>query len=358
MAESDTTDDSQKTEDPTPKKLEEARKKGQIALSREVNNWVMLLAGTIFLMAFAGAMMTEMSFLLKVYIEQAHSLPKAPGGLSVILGESFIQIFKIMMLPLLLLMVAAFCAPFLQIGPLFAPGVIKPDWSKVSIIKGFGRLFSLRSIVEFIKGLLKILIVGAVATIIIMPYLDKFEHLIDLPVIGAMEELYVLVIKMMIGILIVVAIIAGIDLIYQRHEYMKKMRMSRQEIKDEYKQSEGDPMIKGRLRQLRQERARQRIMQAVPEADVVITNPTHFSIALKYNPDESPAPIVIAKGIDETALRIREVAKENDIVLYENKPLARALYDVAEIDEIIPTEHFKAVAEIISYVFKLKGKLN
>ncbi len=358
MAGNDTTDDSQKTEDPTPKKLEEARKKGQIALSKEVNNWVMLLAGTIFIMAFAGSMMTEMSFMMKHYIAQAHALPQAPGGLSVILGDSFLQILYIMLVPLLLLMVAAFFAPFLQVGPLFAPEVIKPDLSKVSIMKGFGRLFSLRSVTEFLKGLFKIIIVGAVATVIIMPYLDKFEHLIDLPVLGAMEELYILVVKMMIGILIVVAIIAGIDLVYQRYEYMKKMRMSLQEIKDEYKQSEGDPMVKGRLRQLRQERARQRMMQAVPEADVVITNPTHFSIALKYNPDESPAPIVIAKGIDEVALRIREVAKEHDIVLYENKPLARALYDVAEIDEMIPTEHFKAVAEIISYVFKLKGRLS
>ena len=135
------------------------------------------------------------------------------------------------------------------------------------------------------------------------------------------------------------------------------MRMSRQEIKDEYKQSEGDPHVKGKLRQLRAERARQRMMQAVPDADVVITNPTHFSIALKYKPDEMPAPIVVAKGIDEIALRIREVAKEHDVVLYENRPLARALYDVVEIDEMIPTEHFQAVAEIISYVFKLKGTI-
>ena len=134
--------------------------------------------------------------------------------------------------------------------------------------------------------------------------------------------------------------------------------MSRQEIKDEYKQSEGDPQIKGKLRQLRMERARQRMMQAVPTADVIITNPTHYSIALKYNPDESPAPIVIAKGVDDIALRIREVAKENDITLYEDRPLARALYDAVEIGDMIPTEHFQAVAKIISYVFKLKGKLN
>lgn len=170
-------------------------------------------------------------------------------------------------------------------------------------------------------------------------------------------ELKYLVVRMLIGILVVLSLIAGADMVYQRHEYNKKMRMSRQEVRDEYKQSEGDPHVKGRLRQLRIERARRRMMQEVPKADVVITNPTHYSIALKYNPDESPAPIVVAKGINEVALRIREIAKENDVILYEDRPLARALYDLVEIDEMIPTEYFKAVAEVISYVFKLKGKI-
>ena len=358
MAEDDQTDDSQKTEEPTPKKLEEARRRGQIALSREVNNWVMLFAGTMLVAVFSGVMMTQLTDTMRVYIEHAHALPQAPGGMEIILGQGLKKVLIILFAPLLFLMAAAFFAPFLQIGPLFAPEVIKPDWSKVSIIKGFGRLFSMRSIVELAKGLFKIGVVGAIATIIIYPYFDKFEHLIDIPVAGVMEELRVLVIKMMVGVLIVLMVIAAIDLLYQRYEYNKKMRMSRQEVKDEYKQSEGDPHVKAKLRQLRVERARQRMMQSVPDADVVITNPTHYSIALKYNPDESPAPIVIAKGIDAVALRIREVAKEHDIVLYENKPLARALYDVVEIDDMIPTEHFQAVAEIISYVFKLKGRLN
>lgn len=358
MAEDDQTDDSQKTEDPTPKKLEEARKRGQVALSREVNNWVMLCAATILIIALSGTMLNDLKNMMRVFIEHAHDLPQAPGGMESILGGTLIETMKILALPFLFLLVAAFFAPFLQIGPLFAPEVIKPDISKISILKGFKRLFSMRSIVEFVKGILKITIIGAVATIIIYPYFGSLEHMIDMPVQMVMAELYFLVVRMMIGILVVLAIIAGLDLIYQRYEYNKKMRMSRQEIKDEYKQSEGDPHVKAKLRQLRAERARQRMMQAVPEADVVITNPTHYSIALKYNPDESPAPIVIAKGMDEVALRIREIAKENDIVLYENKPLARVLYDTVEIDEMIPTEHFKAVAEIISYVFKLKGKLN
>lgn len=352
------TDDSQKTEEPTPKKLEEARKKGQVALSREVNNWVVLFAATIFIMTLAGTMMNDLKDLMRVYVEQAHALPGAPGGLGIVMGEALKAVLLIMLLPFGLLMIAAFLAPFLQIGPLFAPEVIKPDISKISLIKGFGRLFSLRSIMEFIKGILKISIVGVVATLIIYPYFDKLEHMIDQPLLIVMEELQFLVVKMMFGVLVVLLIIAGMDLAYQRYEYHKKMKMSRQEVKDEYKQSEGDPQIKAKLRQLRMQRARQRMMQAVPQADVVITNPTHYAIALKYNPEESLAPVVIAKGIDNVALRIREVAKENDVVVYENKPLARALYGAVEIDDMIPTEHFQAVAQIISYVFKLKGKLN
>jgi len=352
------TDDSQKTEDPTPKKLDEARKRGQIALSREVNNWVMIFAGTVLVMTLSGSTFSQLKDMMTVYIEQAHALPQMPGGMSIVLGGAVKKVAMIMLLPFLLLMVAAFLGPFLQVGPLFAPEVIKPDISKISLMKGFARLFSLRSLVEFAKSLLKLAIVGTVAFVIISPYFDKFEHMVDMPLFMVLAELKYLVVRMLMGILIVLSIIAGSDMIYQRHEYNKKMRMSLQEVRDEYKQSEGDPHIKGKLRQLRMEKARKRMMQEVPNADVVITNPTHYSIALKYNPEESPAPIVIAKGIDEVALRIREVAKENNIVLYENRPLARALYDVVEIDEMIPTEHFKAVAEVISYVFKLKGKMN
>ncbi len=357
MADDQNTDDSQKTEDPTPKKLEEARKRGQIALSREVNNWVMICAGTVLIMALSSPTLSDLKNMMSIYIEQAHALPQMPGGMGVVLGGAVKKVFLIMLLPFLLLLAAAFLGPFLQVGPLFAPEVIKPDIKKISPIAGFSRLFSLRSLFEFAKGLMKLVIVGTVAFVIIYPYFDKFEHLIDMPLSMVMEELKFLVVRMLIGILIVLSLIAGADLVYQRYEYNKKMRMSRQEVRDEYKQSEGDPHIKARLRQLRIERARKRMMQAVPTADVVITNPTHYSIALKYDLDESPAPIVIAKGINEVALRIREIAKENDIVLYEDKPLARALYDAVEIDEMIPVEYFKAVAEIISYVFKLKGKL-
>ncbi|MCK5284847.1 MAG: flagellar biosynthesis protein FlhB [Alphaproteobacteria bacterium] len=357
MSDSDQ-DESQKTEEPTPKKLLESRKKGQVALSREVNNWVMLLAGTILIMFVADPMLSKLKQLMKTYIEHAHDFPSTPSGMHIIFGEAFKDILVIMGLPFVVLMLAAFLGPFIQVGALFAPEAIKPSLSKISIIKGFGRLFSMKSIMEFVKGILKIAIISVVGIVIISPYYGQFEHMIGLPILILLDELQTLVVKLMIGILFVLFIIAVVDLVYQRYEHYKKMRMSKQEIKDEYKQTEGDPHVKARLRQLRSERARQRMMQAVPEADVVITNPTHYSIALKYKPEEMEAPVCIAKGIDEIALRIREVAKEHDIILYENKPLARTLYDTVDIDEIIPPEHFKAVAEVISYVFKLKGKLN
>lgn len=359
MAENEQADESQKTEDPTPKKLEESRKKGQVALSREINNWVMLLAGTI-LIAFMGRyVLGGLKNHMRGYIEHSHAYPGAPpGGLADILGGAFWAVLGILGLPLLFLMFAAVIGPFVQVGPLFAPQTIKPDVSKISPLQGFKRLFSMRSLVEFVKGILKIGIITVVGLILITPFYGSVEHMVGLPIPVVLDELLVLVIRLLIGVLVVLIVVAVIDVIFQRTEHQKKMRMTKQEVKDEFRQSEGDPHVKARLRQLRQERAQQRMMQAVPEADVVITNPTHFSIALKYDPDTMDAPVCVAKGMDELALRIREVAKEHDIVLFENPPLARVLYDTVDIDDIIPSEHYQAVAEVISYVFKMKGKLH
>lgn len=357
MSDSGEEDDSQKTEDPTPKKLEESRKKGQVALSREVNNWVMLFAGTIVVLAIGPSAMTSLKNMMQGFLERSYVMPSGLGGIGMILSESFWQVMAILILPLILLIIAAFLAPFLQIGPLFAPAIIKPDFSKVSPMAGFKRLFSMRSIVEFVKGILKISIIGSVGVIIMKPYFGAIDHMVGLPVLLMIEEMKVLVLKMMTGILVVLLVVAVADLVYQRYEHYKKMRMSKQELKDEYKQTEGDPHVRAKLRQLRQEKARARMMQAVPQADVIITNPTHYSLALKYNPDEMDAPVLIAKGVDEVAMRIREVAKEHNIPLYENKPLARVLYDTVELDEMIPPEHYKAVAQVISYIFQLKDKL-
>lgn len=354
---SEESDDSQKTEDPTPKKLEDARRKGQVPISREVNNWIMLLAGTLVVLMMGPGMMQELLILLRTYFEQAAQMPEMPGGMQFAVVEALKEILAIIALPLIFLMGAAFVGPFIQVGPLFAPEIIKMDISKISIMKGFQRLFSMKSIMEFVKGILKIAIISTVSIIILTPFFGTIDHLVGLPVASALTEMKILVTRLLIGILVVLFIIAVIDLAYQRYEHNKKMRMTKQELKDEYRQSEGDPHVKAKLRQLRQERARTRMMQAVPEADVVITNPTHYSIALKYDPDANEAPIVVAKGVDDLALRIREVAKEHNIVIMPNPPLARTLFDTVEVDEMVPPEQYKAVAEIISYVFKLKGKL-
>lgn len=352
---SEEADESQKTEDPTPKKIEESRKKGQVALSREVNNWVMLFTGTILLMAFADNMFAGLSEFSRVLIANAHDVPSGSGGVGDVLRVSFKEVMLVLALPLMVLMAAAFLGPFVQIGPLFSAESIKPDFAKVSPLKGVKRLFSMRSMMEFAKGILKLSTVSIVGAIIVYPYYGKLEHMIGLPMPLFLDELQEITVRLMVGILVVLVVVAVIDLVFQRYDHNKKLRMTKQEVKDEYKQTEGDPHVKAKLRGLRSERARQRMIQNVPEADVVITNPTHYSIALKYRPGEMDAPICLAKGIDEVALRIREVAKEHDIVLFENKPLARALYDVVEIDEPIPTEQYKAVAEVISYVFKVKG---
>ncbi len=358
MSDGEQSDDSQKTEEPTPKKLEESRKKGQVALSREVNNWVMLFTGTIVILAIGPGALNTLKDHMKTYIEKAHMMPSLPdGGLGLILNESFWVVLGVLTLPFLIFLLAAFLAPFLQIGPLLSTETLKPDISKLSPMKGFGRLFSMRSVMEFVKGILKISIIGFIGYLLLSPFYSKVDHMIGLPIPLMMDELQGLILRLMSGILFVLLVVAVADLVYQRYEHYKKMRMTKQELKDEYKQTEGDPHVKAKLRQLRQEKASARMMQAVPEADVVITNPTHYSLALKYNPDEMDAPILIAKGVDELAMRIREAAKENDIPLYENKPLARALYDTVEVDQIIPTEHYQAVAEVISYVFQLKGKL-
>lgn len=350
-------DDAQKTEEPTQKKLEDSRKKGQVPLSREVNNWIVLFAATLVVLGFGPHMLTEFAELFKNLMMEASGFMLAPIDIGLFAQELTLEVVRIIWLPILFLVLAALVGPLAQVGILFAPESIKPALSKISVIKGFQRLFSMRSLVEFLKGVLKLTIIGLVGFLILSPFYDSIDHIVGLEVIYVVEELKFLLTRLMAGVLVVLIVVAVIDLVFQRMEHMKKMRMTREEVKDEYKQSEGDPQIKAKLRQLRTQRARQRMMQAVPDSDVVITNPTHFACALKYDSDQMDAPVMTAKGADVIAAKIREVAEEHDITIVENPPLARALYKDVEVDEVVPTEHYQAVAEVISYVFRLKGKL-
>lgn len=350
-------DESSKTEDPSQKKLDDARLKGQVAQSKEIGIWLILLMITLIIGVGAGPLFTAMKDYLKIYFEQAGQMPSGVGGLGVLLTDMFLHTLGFVAIPFILLMAAAYLGSFVQVGFLVAPEVIKPELSKISILKGFKRLFSMKSIVEFIKGIIKISVIGIVTYMVIKPYMGAIEHTINQTMGVLLEDILSLTMKLMMTIVVIFFFVAILDLLYQRWEFNKQMRMTKQEVKDEYKQTEGDPYVKGKLKQLRMDKARIRMMANVPKADVVITNPTHFSIALQYDAEKSDAPVVIAKGVDELALRIREVAKEHDIILYENPPLARSLYDLVDLDEAIPPELYKAVAEVITFVYQKKGKL-
>lgn len=357
MAEGDDTqDDSQKTEDPTPKRLREMREKGQVVMSRELNSWILLFVGTLVLLMIGPWMMEGLARTFRVFIASPHALHSDPGGLWIVLKETFQSVGYYLFLPMLFLVVAAIAAPFVQIGPIFSIEPVKPKLEKISPIKGFQRLFGMRAFFEFFKGLVKIVLVGLIIGMILWPFIGTVSVHVGQSVHYMMGLVADLTTRVMVGVLVLIFVMAVLDYLYQRYEHMKKARMSHQEIKDEYKQTEGDPHVKGKLRQLRMERSRQRMMAAVPEADVVITNPTHFAVALKYSPGEMGAPIMVAKGQDQVALRIRELAMEHEVEILENPPLARALFASMEIDDEIPGEHYQAVANIIRYVFKKKGK--
>ena len=350
-------DKSQKTEEPTQKKLDDAKKKGQVPSSREVNHWFMILAATIIVAMVSPSMSSGIMGALRKFLERPHDIPLDENYIADVLAGAASEIAFIMLVPILLLLVAAFASGTLQSGLVVAVDRIQPKFERISPLAGIKRLFSFKSLAEFIKGVAKITIVGAVATMLMLPSFSGLEQLIKMDTILAAGVLHTLVSKLLLGVLAVVTIIAVLDFLYQKFEFMKQMRMSRQEIKDEFKQTEGDPMVKQRLRQIRQERARQRMTAAVPEATVVVTNPTHFAVALKYEFEDMDAPVLVAKGQDFLAQKIREIANDHDIPIVENPPLARALYAGVDIDEEIPPDHFKAVAEIIGYVMRLKGKM-
>lgn len=353
---SDAQDASQKTEEPTDRKLSEARKKGQIAQSKEVSNFASLLGMTIVVAVIAPFSALYLHGTLTGVIEHAAVVHIDAGSTGEILFDLTLHSLIALSPVLGLFVVLALAAGLGQSGLLLTTEPIMPKLEKISMIAGVKRLFSLKSIVEFIKGILKLSIVAVIAYMLVAPEMDRAEELLDMDVVDVLREIQTMIIHLMIGVLIFMLAVAVADYVYQRYEHMKQMRMSRQEIRDEHKQSEGDPQVKARLRQIRVERARRRMMAAVPRADVVVTNPTHFAVALQYDTKVMAAPTVVAKGADAVAFRIREVATQHGVPIVENPPLARALFAGVEIDQQIPEAHFKAVAQVISYVYRLKGR--
>jgi len=350
-------DDASKTEDPTDKKLGDARNKGQIATSQEVKNLGILIAATAGLMFIAPSMANNIRVTMFPFIQSPHEFAMDFDNLHVVITDLMLDLAWIMAPIFGLLMTAAFFSNVMQSGIVWAAQKIKPELSKISLKTGIKRMFSARTVMEFIKGILKLLTVGLVAFGMAIPLLSDIEVIPQMDFLYSLERIQLIAVLLASATVAVMVVIAGMDFAFQKYKHIKDMRMTKQEVKDEQKQADGDPQVKARIRQIRTDRARQRMMSAVPEADVVITNPTHYSIALKYNMEAMAAPRLVAKGLDHVAFRIREIAEAHDIPLVENAPLARALYASVELDEEIPSEHFQAVAEVIGYVMRLRGKL-
>lgn len=349
-------DESQKTEEPTQRRLEEAVKKGQVPTSRELTSFMMLLIFALILIWLAPVMMKHAVRTLTRFIEMPHTYQLDGIGLirlsQEVLGSAFFSLFP----SLALLILIIFLSSLLQHPPILSPEAFMPKLERISPMRGFKRLFSMRSAIEFIKGLFKISIVGFIAWQVVTSQLILIEDSVSKSILAILLLLGHVTLKMMIGVCVFMGLVGILDFLYQKFEYTKSLRMSKRDIRDEYKQTEGSPEVKAKLREIRNKRSQQRMMSAVPKADVVITNPTHYSVALQYDQQKHEAPIVVAKGMDFLALRIREVAKEHNIPIVENAPLARALYASAELEREIPLEHYQAVAEVIRYIYKLKGK--
>ncbi len=350
-------DDASKTEEPTPKRLQTAREKGQVTVSQEFKSWAILLGVAFGLAVLAPGIMRDVTATVLTFVESPHAISldienmqEGLSGLLLDIGWAVAPIVG-------LLVVLAIAGSVGQVGLLWAPTKIAPKLEKISVIKGVQRLFSMRTVVEFVKGLAKLAAVAAVAFGLTLSALNDIELFPSFALGQVMDRVQLVAILLTTGTVAVMTVIAVLDYAFQRHSFIKQMRMTKQEVRDEHKQAEGDPHVKARIRRLRMDRAQKRMMAAVPEADVVITNPTHFAVALSYEMDEMSAPKLVAKGADVLAKRIREVAEENEVPLVENPPLARALYASVELDQEIPPEHYQAVAQVIGYVMRLKGEL-
>lgn len=346
-------EENEKTEEPTQKRLEEALKRGDVVKSQEVNTWFVMGAATLVLMVFSGSMTASLSTTMRGLIANSFQIRTDGPALPALFQKIGLEMMAAVALPFLVLMLAALGGNLVQHKLVWTYQTLAPKLSKISPLSGLKRLFSAQSLANFAKGLVKVILVGVVLTVLMWPDRTRMEGLVRTDPAALLPLMQTLVLKMMGAVVAMLAIMAAADYLFQYRQWHQRQKMSLQEVKEEFKNTEGDPAVKGRLKQLRQQRMKKRMMAAVPKASVVITNPTHYAVALQYERG-MPAPICVAKGMDALALKIREIADEHSIPIVENPPLARALHATVEIDQEIPPEHYKAVAEVIGYVMKLR----
>ena len=349
----DEADTSDKTEDPTQKHLDDALERGDVAKSQEINTWFIIAGGTLVMSTFGGSIGGSLLVPLRNLIANSWMIRTDGPGLLQLASHLEFAVVAALGVPMLLLALAAIAGNMMQHRLVWSGEQLKPKLNKISPGAGAKRIFGKQAAANFLKGLFKLVALGAVMTAILWPERHRLEAMVRFDPAALLGVTSSLTIHLLGTVVAALAIIAIGDYLFQYRTWYERQKMSLQEIKEEFKQSEGDPHIKGRMRQLRAARMKKRMMAAVPKASVIITNPTHYSVALQYERG-MPAPVCLAKGADNIALKIREVARAHDIPIVENVMLARALYATVEIDEEIPVEHYHAVAEVIGYVMGLK----
>ena len=346
-------DSNERTEDPTPRRLEQAVSRGDVARSPEVNTWFMIAGGALMVMVFAGEMAASLQATFRGLLAKSYQFPADGPALVMLLKTVAVDVVSAFGIPLALLCIAALAGNVVQHRLVFSVEPVRPQLSRISPLAGAARLFSTQALANFGKGLAKLCLIGAIMAALLWPQKHVLSGLISIDPAVILPFSRTLVMRMLGAVVAVLAIIATADYLFQYQQWFNRHRMSLREMKEEFRQTDGDPMVKGKLRQLRVARMRKRIMAAVPKASVVITNPTHFAVALKYERGMN-APVCVAKGVDLIARKIREIAEAHSIPVVENPPLARALHATVDIDQEIPPEHYRAVAEIIGYIMRLR----
>ena len=347
------TDD--KTEDPTQKRLDDALAKGDVAKSQEVNTLFVLGGFTLALMLSSGAIAERLALTLRGFLMNAHQVPAGGAGVLTAAKAALWAGLLALALPAGIVAAAALLGGGMQHRPLWTLQPLTPQFSRISPLAGVKRVFGKEAFVGFAKGLLKILIVGAVATLVLWAERDRLEGLARMQAGATLAAVLHLSLKLLGGVMAAYAFLAAGDAVYQRLSWLQRQRMSKRELKEEDKETEGNPEVKAKLKQIRAARVRRRMMAAVPTATVVIANPTHYAVALRYERGMA-APVCVAKGVDALALRIRALAAEHGVAVVENPPLARALHAGVEIDREIPVEHYRAVAEVIGAILRLRRR--
>jgi flagellar biosynthetic protein FlhB len=345
-------DGAERTEDPTQKRLDDALERGDVAKSQEVNTWFMIAGATLILSSFSGSI-GSIQMPLRNLIANSWMIHADGNSLLELAKTLAYMLLGALGVPLLLLALAAIAGNMLQHRLVWSAESLTPKFSKISPASGAKRIFGKQAAANLGKGLFKLFALGAVMTAILWPERLRLESMLHFDPNMIFGVITSLTLHLMGAVVAMLAVVAIADYFFQYRQWYNRQKMSLQEMKEEFKQSEGDPHVKGRIRQLRHARMKKRMMSGVPKASVIITNPTHYSVALSYQRGMA-APICVAKGVDRIALKIREIAGEHDIPIVENVPLARALYATVEIDQEIPVEHYHAVAEIIGYVMGLK----